>query len=111
MYFLFLTPGDATTTSNKTGKLLLFIIVLNCHNKVDWSRHVSSESKSSDKQLQGNDLWFHFLSGEPKRYLFDILADEAYKRRFKIKQREIVEEGDLEWTSWRRNKERVRFKL
>ncbi|CAH3130778.1 unnamed protein product, partial [Pocillopora meandrina] len=27
----------------------------------------------------------------PKRYLFDILADEAYKRRFKLRQREIIE--------------------
>lgn len=30
--------------------------------------------------------------GRPKRYLFDILADEAYKRRFKLRQREIDEE-------------------
>ncbi|XP_073237285.1 MICAL-like protein 1 isoform X2 [Porites lutea] len=43
-------------------------------------------------------LYFHLSklnnSGKPKpRYMFDILAaDEAYKRRFKIKQREIVEE-------------------
>lgn len=95
MFFLFLTPGDATTTSDKTGKRLLYV----------WS-----ESKSSDKQLQWNDLLFYFLSGTPKRYLFDILADEAYKRRFKTKQREMVEESDLEWTLWRRNKE-MGFKL
>lgn len=31
--------------------------------------------------------------GRPKRYLFDILADEAYKRRFKLRQREVVEEA------------------
>ena len=38
--------------------------------------------------------FFFFWTGKPKpRYMFDILAaDEEYKRRFKIKQREIVEE-------------------
>lgn len=39
--------------------------------------------------------------GRPKRYLFDILADEAYKRRFKLRQREVVEEpcNDTEVTA------------
>ncbi|CAH3186006.1 unnamed protein product [Porites evermanni] len=41
-----------------------------------------------------NNSVFFFSTEKPKpRYMFDILAaDEAYKRRFKIKQREIVEE-------------------
>lgn len=33
---------------------------------------------------------------KPRRHLFDILADEAYKRRFKLRQREIIEEKDSE---------------
>lgn len=39
------------------------------------------------------------VTGKPKRHLFDILADEAYKRRFKLRQREIIEENDSELTA------------
>lgn len=46
-----------------------------------------SNLDNSENATKANDK-----TGKPKRYLFDILADEAYRRRFKIKQREIVEE-------------------
>lgn len=39
------------------------------------------------------------VTGKPRRHLFDILADEAYKRRFKLRQREIIEENDSELTA------------
>ena len=48
---------------------------------------------SRTMHIFGSDLLFYLLTGKPKRYLFDILADEEYKRRFKLKQREIVEEN------------------
>lgn len=52
--------------------------------------HLSNVQNSGDATTTSD------KTGTPKRYLFDILADEAYKRRFKIKQREMVEESDLE---------------
>lgn len=44
-------------------------------------------------------LFFLSFTGKPRRHLFDILADEAYKRRFKLRQREIIEESDSEITA------------
>ena len=35
------------------------------------------------------------VSEKPRRYLFDILADEEYKRRYKIKQGEINEDDNF----------------
>jgi len=53
----------------------------------------------SNLQMSGDATKTSNKTGNPKRYLFDILADEGYKRRFKLKQREIVEENDCDLSS------------
>ncbi|KAL9966249.1 hypothetical protein ACROYT_G024297 [Oculina patagonica] len=53
--------------------------------------HLSNINTSEEATKTNNNT---NKTGKPRRYLFDILADEAYKRRFKIRQREIVEEKD-----------------
>lgn len=51
--------------------------------------HLSNLSNSEDKTETGS------KKEKPRRYLFDILADEEYKRRYKIKQGEINEDDNF----------------
>lgn len=51
--------------------------------------HLSNLSNSEDKTKTGS------KKEKPRRYLFDILADEEYKRRYKIKQGEINEDDNF----------------
>lgn len=51
--------------------------------------HLSNLRNSEDKTETGS------KKEKPRRYLFDILADEAYKRRYKIKQGEINEDDNF----------------
>ena len=67
-------------------------ILVNCILPVvmDWRKAVAT--------ILTNSVFF-LLTGKPRRHLFDILADEEYKRRFKLRQREIIEENDSELTA------------
>lgn len=58
--------------------------------------HLSDINTSEDATETNNNI---NKAGKPRRHLFDILADEAYKRRFKLRQREIIEESDSEITA------------
>lgn len=76
-----LDPQDLTSMEVPDElSIMTYVSSLYCH----LNNHQNSEDKTNTSNKKG----------KPRRRLFDILADEEYKRRFKIKQGEIIDDNN-----------------